>query len=86
MVLIDLKNTPGITIKSIKTIAGDEEFAEEIFDQVKVPFDNLVGEIDKGCPLPKASWTEKGLVMQTLKPPSRPWKNTESRQSYPKNR
>ena len=51
LVLIDLKNTPGITIKSIKTIAGDEEFAEEIFDQVKVPSDNAVEEIDKGWPL-----------------------------------
>ncbi|MEC8621773.1 MAG: hypothetical protein VXY05_01485 [Pseudomonadota bacterium] len=51
LVLIDLKNTPGITIKSIKPIAGDQEFAQNFFDQVKVPLDNLVGEIDKGWPL-----------------------------------
>ena len=54
LVLIDLKNTPGITIKPIRTIAGDEEFAEEFFDQVKVPLDNVVGEIDKGWPLAKS--------------------------------
>ena len=32
LVLIDLKNTPGITIKSIKPIAGDQEFAQNFFD------------------------------------------------------
>jgi len=54
MVLIDLQNTPGITIRPINTIAGDEEFAEEFFDDVRVPIANVVGEIGKGWPLAKS--------------------------------
>ena len=41
-------DTPGITIRPIKTIAGDEEFAEVFFDDVRVPKSNLVGEINDG--------------------------------------
>ena len=33
---------------------GDEEFAQEFFDQVKVLLDNVVGEIDKGWPLARS--------------------------------
>lgn len=46
-VLIDLK-TPGIDIRPIKTIAGDEEFAEVFFDDVRVPMENLVGGLHDG--------------------------------------
>ena len=46
-ILIDLK-TPGITIRPIKTIAGDDEFAEVFFDDVRVPMANLVGELNDG--------------------------------------
>lgn len=53
LILIDLK-TPGITIRPIMTIADDEEFAEEFFDDVRVPRSNVVGEIDKGWPLAKS--------------------------------
>ena len=46
-VLIDLQ-TPGIDVRPIKTIAGDEEFAEVFFDDVRVPMANLVGELHDG--------------------------------------
>lgn len=46
-VLIDLK-TPGITRRPIITIAGDDEFCEVFFDNVRVPVSNVVGEIDRG--------------------------------------
>ncbi len=45
--LIDLAST-GITIRPIRTIAGDEEFAEVFFDDVRVPRSNLVGEVNDG--------------------------------------
>ena len=45
--LIELA-TPGITIRPIRTIAGDEEFAEVFFDDVRVPQSNLVGEVNDG--------------------------------------
>jgi alkylation response protein AidB-like acyl-CoA dehydrogenase len=47
MLLIDLKS-PGITVKPIQTIKGDAEFAEEFFENVRVPRANLLGEINGG--------------------------------------
>ncbi|MGE3936513.1 MAG: acyl-CoA dehydrogenase family protein, partial [Rhodospirillaceae bacterium] len=46
-ILIDMK-TPGINPQSIKTIAGDDEFAQVFFDNVKVPIKNLVGKLNDG--------------------------------------
>lgn len=45
--LIDLKS-PGITVRPIQTIRGDAEFAEEFFDDVRVPVENMVGELHEG--------------------------------------
>jgi alkylation response protein AidB-like acyl-CoA dehydrogenase len=45
--LIDLHN-PGIRIRPIKTIAGDDEFSEVFFDDVVVPAGNLVGKLNDG--------------------------------------
>ena len=53
MVLIDLKN-PGISIRPIMTIADDEEFSEVFFDDVRIPFSNLVGELNDGWSVAKA--------------------------------
>lgn len=51
--LVDL-TTPGIVVRPIKTIAGDEEYCEIFFDNVKVPRENLVGEINQGWTISKA--------------------------------
>lgn len=45
--LIDL-TTPGIVIRPIRTIAGDDEFAEVFFENVRVPMSNLIGNINDG--------------------------------------
>jgi alkylation response protein AidB-like acyl-CoA dehydrogenase len=45
--LIDLRS-PGIRIRPIKTIAGDDEFSEVFFDDVVVPAENLVGKLNDG--------------------------------------
>jgi alkylation response protein AidB-like acyl-CoA dehydrogenase len=45
--LIDL-GSPGIRIRPIKTIAGDEEFSEVFLDDVLVPAENLVGKLNDG--------------------------------------
>jgi len=47
MLLIDLKS-PGITVRPIQTIRGDSEFAEEFFVDVRVPRDNMLGELNGG--------------------------------------
>jgi hypothetical protein len=46
--------TPGITLRPIRNIAGHEEFAQVFFDNVRVPLDALVGEINKGWTIAKA--------------------------------
>jgi alkylation response protein AidB-like acyl-CoA dehydrogenase len=45
---------PGITVRPIKNIGGEEEFCEVFFDQVRVPRKNLVGEINQGWTIAKA--------------------------------
>jgi alkylation response protein AidB-like acyl-CoA dehydrogenase len=46
-VLIDLRS-PGILVRPIMTIAGDDEFSEVFFDNVVVPAENLVGKLNDG--------------------------------------
>jgi alkylation response protein AidB-like acyl-CoA dehydrogenase len=45
--LIDL-HSPGIRVRPIRTIAGDEEFSEVFLDDVRVPAENLVGRVNDG--------------------------------------
>jgi alkylation response protein AidB-like acyl-CoA dehydrogenase len=59
-VLIDMQ-TPGIRRRPIRTIAGDEEFAEVFFDSVSVPLENVVGDIDKGWQVATAVLSEERL-------------------------
>ncbi|TSH94859.1 acyl-CoA dehydrogenase [Verticiella sediminum] len=51
--LVDLA-TPGITVRPIRNIHGDEEFCEVFFDDVRVPQANLVGELNQGWTIAKA--------------------------------
>ncbi|WP_158745742.1 acyl-CoA dehydrogenase family protein [Acidisphaera sp. L21] len=46
-ILIDMK-TPGITVRPIQTLDGGHEVNEVWFDEVRVPYENLVGEENKG--------------------------------------
>jgi len=45
--LVDMK-TPGITIKPLVQITGDAGFNEVFYDNVRVPKENLVGEVNRG--------------------------------------
>ncbi|MDM0104603.1 acyl-CoA dehydrogenase [Variovorax sp. J22R24] len=51
--LCDLR-TPGITIRPIHTLAGEPEFCEVFFDNVRVPAENLVGKLHAGWTIAKA--------------------------------
>ena len=47
-------SSPGITIRPIRNLAGDEEFCEVFFDNVRVPAGNIVGEMNNGWRIAKA--------------------------------
>lgn len=47
-------NSPGITIRPIANLAGEEEFCEVFFDDVKVPLANVIGGVDNGWTVAKA--------------------------------
>jgi alkylation response protein AidB-like acyl-CoA dehydrogenase len=53
LLLIDLKS-PGVTVRPIQTLKGDSEFAEEFFVDVRVPRENLLGELNGGWRLANA--------------------------------
>ncbi|AWY40060.1 MULTISPECIES: acyl-CoA dehydrogenase [Pseudomonas] len=51
--LIDL-SAPGVSVRPIANIAGEDEFCEVFFDNVRVPASNLLGELHQGWSLAKA--------------------------------
>ena len=51
--LADMK-TPGITVRPIRNIAGNEDFCEVFLDNVRVPRSQRVGELNKGWTIAKA--------------------------------
>lgn len=50
--LIDLAS-PGVRIRPIMNIAGEEEYCEVFLEDVRVPRENVVGEIDQGWSIAK---------------------------------
>ena len=51
-ILVDM-NTPGIEVRPIRLIEGGFEVNEVFFTDVRVPYENLVGELDKGWTIAK---------------------------------
>ena len=53
--LVDM-STPGLTLRPIRTLPGEEPFCQTFFDNVRVPAKNMVGQVNQG-------WTiAKGLL------------------------
>jgi alkylation response protein AidB-like acyl-CoA dehydrogenase len=58
--LIDMKS-PGITLRPLRQISGEYEFNETFFDNVEVPAENIVGEINGGWKIAMTTLTyERG--------------------------
>ncbi len=57
-VIIDMK-TPGITVRPVRTITGDEHFNEVFYDNVRVPLSNVVGELNEGWKVAMATLTNE---------------------------
>ena len=47
-------DTPGITWRPIRNISGEEEFCQVFLDNVRVPGENLIGELNQGWTVAKA--------------------------------
>jgi alkylation response protein AidB-like acyl-CoA dehydrogenase len=64
--LMDMK-APGVTVRAIEQIQGDEEFAEIFLDNVEVPVSERVGEAGKGWAVAQATLaSERGLTLMEL--------------------
>ncbi len=64
--LMDMK-APGVTVRPIHQIQGDEEFAEIFLDNVEVPVSERVGEEGAGWAVAQATLaSERGLTLMEL--------------------
>jgi alkylation response protein AidB-like acyl-CoA dehydrogenase len=54
--------TPGITVRPIVNLAGDDEFCEVFFEDVEVPAANLVGALDDGWTVAKSLLGTERLI------------------------
>ncbi len=52
--LLDMK-TPGINVRPLRNAAGGQHFSEVFLDDVRVPRDNLVGELNRGWSIARSS-------------------------------
>ena len=63
--LIDMDD-PGISTTPIALISGESEFCQTFFDNVKVPKENLVGELNKGWSVAKALLVHERKLMAEM--------------------
>ena len=68
VLLVDM-TTPGVTVRPIPNLREEADFCEVFFDDVRVPAENLVGEIDKGWTLAKSVLGHERIFLGA---PSRP--------------
>jgi alkylation response protein AidB-like acyl-CoA dehydrogenase len=64
--LLDMR-APGVTVRPISQITGDDEFAEIFFDDVEVPVEDRVGEEGAGWAVAQTTLaSERGLTLVEL--------------------
>ena len=63
--LIDMDD-PGVSTTPISLISGESEFCQTFFDNVKVPKENLVGEVNKGWSVAKALLVHERKLMAEM--------------------
>lgn len=60
--LVDMKS-PGITVQPLRQIGGQAEFNEVFFEEVRVPRENLLGELHQGWQIAtSALQNERGIL------------------------
>lgn len=63
--LIDMDD-PGVSTTPIQLISGESEFCQTFFQDVKVPKENLVGELNKGWSVAKALLIHERKLMSEM--------------------
>jgi acyl-CoA dehydrogenase len=63
--LFDME-TPGVSTRPIRLISGNSPFCETFFDNVRVPRENLVGELNKGWDIAKYLLTHEREMISGL--------------------
>jgi alkylation response protein AidB-like acyl-CoA dehydrogenase len=64
--IIDMKS-PGITIRPLRQMTGSDEFNEVFLDTVRIPADNLVGELNRGWEIAQTTLShERGMAARQL--------------------
>ena len=64
--ILDMKS-PGLTVRPIRQITGEAEFAELFFDNVEIPVANLIGAENAGWKIAQSTLSaERGLIVFTL--------------------
>ena len=60
--LVDMKSK-GITVRPLRQIGGQAEFNEIFFEDVRVPRENVLGELHNGWPIVTAALqNERGIL------------------------
>jgi alkylation response protein AidB-like acyl-CoA dehydrogenase len=60
--LVDMKS-PGVTVRPLRQMTGEAEFNEIFFENVRVPRQNLLGELNGGWPVTVAALqNERGIL------------------------
>jgi alkylation response protein AidB-like acyl-CoA dehydrogenase len=63
--LVDLRQ-PGVTVRPVRKLDGDEGFAEVFFDDAFVPDHDVLGEVHQGWSVAMATTgSERGLVLRS---------------------
>jgi alkylation response protein AidB-like acyl-CoA dehydrogenase len=71
-VLIDM-HSPGITVRPLVQMTGSGEFNEVFFDNVRVPRENLVGELNEGWKVANSTLIHERNMMGSVSAARRTW-------------
>lgn len=69
--VMDIK-TPGITVRPIPNLSGHAEFCQEFFENVRIPKESLIGELNKGWTIAKTLLGFERLISGSPQNPRAP--------------
>lgn len=58
-------DTPGIEVRPLRTMTGDDEFTAVFFDDARIPAGNVIGEPGQGWPLAKVTLANERVALSS---------------------